>query len=320
MVEKFVYICSCFFSCGVGVILILQFLDDRYRRAYDKKWIYRVIPIITILVITLINQMQKPFWNMSAFFLSCAILSGPLYSGGRLKAYGRIMETVLFYILLGIIEGVGGYLISLVMEFNGPPFEAEALNQSVIVVFSKVILLFLYYLLLRRFWKRDWGKITREYVLYLVMVIYSMINMTVIVMGQNSVTRYIVLGVNFTGLILANIYSFYYMRMSDENEKLDFQLTLMKQQENLQFEYYKMQKEKYDRSISILHDVSKHIRSIEELYKSNQTEEALAYTKEINDILKPMIPVRYSDNPMFDILLTDQKYSMENQGISLQLE
>lgn len=317
--EQFVYLCSCLFSDAVGIGLTMQFLEDRYQRIYDRKWIYSGAFVAAVLVTALVNQEQSPFWNMTAFFLCCGLLSGLLYSGGRLKGWGRILETELFYIFLAVLEGIGGFLLDVIFKYSNIFVEDEILRGIIVVLFSKMVLLFLYYIIMRRFWKKNCQKHTREYLLYLLMMVYSIVNMIVITMGHNQITDYIVLCVSFGCLLLTTLYAFYYIQISDEKENLDTQLTLMKQQERLQFEYYKMQKEKYEQSISILHDVSKHIRSIEGLYQSNQTEEALAYTKEIDGILRPLIPVRYSDNPMFDILLAEQKRNMEKQGISFQV-
>lgn len=317
--EQVVYLCSCLFSDVVGIGLTMQFLEDRYKRIYDKKWMYQGAFIAAVLITALVNQRREPFWNMTAFFLCCGFLSGLLYSGGRLKSWGRILETELFYIFLAVLEGIGGFLLDVIAKsFDFFP-QDEILKDIIKVIFSKMVLLFLYYIIMRRFWKKNWRKNTKEYVLYLLMMVYSIVNMLVITMGHNQITDYIVLCVSFGCLLLTNLYAFYYMQISDEKENLGVLLTLMKQQERLQFEYYEMQKEKYEQAISVLHDVSKHIRAIESLYQSNQIKEALAYTKEIDGILKPLIPVRYSDNPMFDILLSDQKRNMEKQGISFQI-
>ncbi len=319
MSEKFIYLISCFLSCMVGVGLIQQFLDDRYKRIYKNRWIYIAAQTSMIFAATLVNQLQSPIWNMTIFFLCSSLFSGLLYTGGRWSALGRIIETGIFYILLGVFEGLGGFLIASAIGYSVFPGGASVLKESIITVLSKIILIFLYYVLLRRFLKKGSTLAFKEYALYLFMLIYSIINMIVIGMEPNQKTIYILFCMSYIGLLFANIYAFYYLRMWEEKRELDFQLALMKQQENLQFEYYKMQKEKYDQSVSILHDVSKHIRSIEELYQGQQMQEAMDYTKEINSILKPLIPVQYTDNPMFDILLADQKLNIERKGISFKL-
>lgn len=105
------------------------------------------------------------------------------------------------------------------------------------------------------------------------------------------------------------------MKMRDEKNELEFQIAMMKQQESMQFEHYERQREKYGRSIEVLHDVSKHLRSIEELYKAGMTDKAMEYTRQIGGILKPLVPEEYSDNPMLNILLADRKQAAESIGI-----
>lgn len=105
------------------------------------------------------------------------------------------------------------------------------------------------------------------------------------------------------------------MKMTDEKNELEFQIAMMKQQESLQFEYYERQREKYGKSIEVLHDVGKHLRSIEELYRTGMTDKAMEYTKQIGSILKPLVPEEYSDNPMLNILLADRKQAAEGMGI-----
>lgn len=320
MNKQIVYLFSCILSCAISISLLIQFLDDRFKRTYTKKRIYPLTLVLFTLVLALLNQKQNSFLNTGGFLLCAGIISGFLYSGGKHKAFGRIMEASVCIILMGLFEGIGVYLCDIAMQY-GRIFSADnIIKESIEVVFSKITLLFLYYILLRRFWNKDWKVDKGEYRLYLFMFIYSMLNLIVIFISQSQMTNYIVLCVNWCSLLFANMYIFYYMQMSDEKKKLDFRLAMMEQQEQLQFEYYQMEKGKYEQSISILHDVSKHIRSIEALYHAGKTEEALAYTKEIDGILKPLLPIRYSDNPMFDILLMDKKYNGEKQGISFQCE
>lgn len=271
-------------------------------------------------MLALLNQKQNSFLNTGGFLLCAGLISGFLYTGKRRGIGGRIIEADICIILMGLFEGIGVYLCDIIMQYSEILPADKIIMESIEVIFSKIILLFLYYVLLRRFWNKEWKMDKGEYLLYLFMFIYSMLNLTVIFIAQGQMTNYIVLCVNWCSLLFANMYIFYYMQLSDEKKNLGFRLAMMEQQEQLQFEYYQMEKGKYEKSLSILHDVSKHIRSIETLYHAGKTEEALAYTREIDGILKPLLPIRYSDNPMFDILLTDKKHTGEKLGISFQCD
>lgn len=77
---------------------------------------------------------------------------------------------------------------------------------------------------------------------------------------------------------------------------------------------------KYDQTVHILHDVNKHIKAIEGLYGAEQGNTAGEYAAEIRELLKPLIPVQYTENPILNILLTDKESVMKEKGISVTIK
>ena len=59
---------------------------------------------------------------------------------------------------------------------------------------------------------------------------------------------------------------------------------------------------------------------IEGLYQSHQDEEALDYTKQIYDMLKPLVPVEFVDNPVLNCLLSDKIRMAEQQEIRFEVD
>lgn len=318
--ENLVYWFSCFLSCTIVIGLVFQFLEDRYKRTYENPVLYRIVRIAAILVVAMVNQKNSVALNLSANFLTYGMIAFFLYAERRNREYWRVLEIECFFALAALLESIGVFGIDFLMEALGCMPEDMIVRNSIEVAFSKVVLIFLYYVFLRRIWKKDRQQSRALLLLYLVMFLYSMVNFVVIVIGMSQKANYLVLCVNAGCVVFANLYLFYFMKMTNEKNRLSFQVAMMKQQESLQFEYYNIQKEKYRQSIAILHDVGKHIRSIEELYNAGMQEQAIQYTKEINGILKPLIPVEYSDNAMFNILLTDKKQNAEGQGIQFWID
>ena len=72
------------------------------------------------------------------------------------------------------------------------------------------------------------------------------------------------------------------------------------------------QTKKYDQTVHILHDVNKHIKAIEGLCAADQKHTAGEYAKEIGKILKPLIPVQYTENQILNILLIDKEAAMNS--------
>lgn len=106
----------------------------------------------------------------------------------------------------------------------------------------------------------------------------------------------------------------------EESNQLKVKLELLEQQEIMQYQYYAQQEEKYRESISILHDVDKHIMAVEGLYNRDNRKAAIQYTKEISKILKPLIPHFLTSQPILNILLQDKIQNAEKMQIDLNYE
>lgn len=314
--ENLVYLFSCFLSCVIIAGLMFQFMGDRYGKAFENPWVYRIAAAVAVVIVTLVNLKHNTWWNMGTNFLVFGIVSFVFYEDKTDRRYWRVLESECFLIITGVLfEGIGVFGIDLLMEKLSLMPEDVVISNSIEVAFSKLVLIFLYYALLRRLWKKDYRQSRTQVFLYLVMFLYSMVNVIILATAATRKADYFLICTNLCCVVFANMYLFYSMKVEDEKNSMEFQIAMMKQQESMQFEHYERQREKYGRSIEVLHDVSKHIRSIEELYRAGVTDKAMEYTRQIGGILKPLVPEEYSDNPMLNILLADRKQAAESLGI-----
>ena len=53
---------------------------------------------------------------------------------------------------------------------------------------------------------------------------------------------------------------------------MEYEIKSMEKQGDLQCKYYVRQEQKYNKTLGLLHDVNKHIKSIEQLYLNGNTE------------------------------------------------
>ena len=313
--ENLVYLFSCFLSCVIIAGLMFQFMGDRYGKAFENPWVYRIAAAAAVVIVTLVNLKHNTWWNMGTNFLVFGIVSFVFYEDKTDRRYWRVLETGCFFLMNALFEGIGVYGIDVLMEQFGFMPEDVVISNSIEVAFSKLVLIFFYYVLVRRLWKREYRQSRTQVILYLIMFLYSVVNFIILAIAATRKTDYFLLCANIGCVIFANLYLFYALKVEDEKSSMEFQIAMMKQQESMQFEHYERQREKYGKSIEILHDVSKHIRSIEELYQAGVTDKAMEYTRQIGGILKPLVPEEYSDNPMLNILLADRKQAAESMGI-----
>ena len=135
------------------------------------------------------------------------------------------------------------------------------------VTFSKIVLIFLYYVLIKRLIKRTEAACSRkQYIIYGIMLFYSLVNMLVIVQNFRDGQKSYLSAVNMGCIVLADLYLLYYVKMADEKRYYENRVKALEQQAKMQYEYYLAQTEKYSQTVRILHDVDKHIRAIENLY------------------------------------------------------
>ena len=318
--ENLVYLFSCFLSCVIIAGLMFQFMSDRYEKAFVNPWVYRIAAVAAVVIVTLVNMKHNTWWNMGANFLVFGIASFICYEDKGGRRYWRVVESECFFIMLVWFEGIGVFGIDLLMEKLSLMPEDVVISSSIEVAFSKLVIIFFYYAILRRLWKKDYRQSRTQVILYLVMILYSLVNFIILATAATRQADYFLICANLVCVIFANLYLFYSLKVEDEKNSMEFQIAMMKQQESMQFEHYERQREKYGRSIEILHDVSKHIRSIEELYQAGVTDKAIEYTKQIRNILKPLVPEEYSDNPMLNILLADRKQAAESNGIQFAVK
>ncbi len=313
--ENLVYLFSCFLSCVIIAGLMFQFMGDRYGKAFENPWIYRIAAAAAVVIVTLVNLKHNTWWNMGTNFLVFGIVSFIFYEDKTDRKYWRVLETGCFFLMNALFEGIGVYGIDVLMEQFGFMPEDVVISNSIEVAFSKLVLIFFYYVLVRRLWKKEYRQSRTQVILYLVMFLYSVFNFIILATAATRKADYLLICANLCCVVFANLYLFYALKVEDEKSNMEFQIAMMKQQESMQFEHYERQREKYGKSIEILHDVSKHIRSIEELYRAGVTDKAMEYTRQIGGILKPLVPEEYSDNPMLNILLADRKQAAESMGI-----
>lgn len=317
--DKAALLFSSVISCTIVTCIMFQFWNDRYVRRYQNKYLYTCLLLINIILVMIVNMLMNPFLNLLANMIMIVVISSFFYEEKNSRRFVRIFESAALFAVLSLSEAVGVYLIDLLLYvLDIVPKNAEML-QSVENTFSKFTLLFLYYAVFIRLWKKRLVRSRSQSILYIIMFFYGVINVlvtAVIAEEEHPAVLLIVMG----SIVFANMFLLYFMKYLDERNYYKQRSEMMEQQAKLQFENYEAQKNNYMKAVSILHDVKKHINMIEGLHRDNQDEEALNYTKQINDMLKPLAPVEVVNNPVLNCLLSDKIRLAEQQKILFEVD
>ncbi len=74
--------------------------------------------------------------------------------------------------------------------------------------------------------------------------------------------------------VFINLHIMWLLEYIIENQKLKSKIARSEQQANLQLKYYKQLDANYQKSLQMIHDIDKHVNTIEQLYKSNEFEKS----------------------------------------------
>lgn len=317
--DKAVLMFSSVISCTIVTSIMFQFWIDRYTKRYRGRYLYNFLVFANIILVMLVNMLMNPFLNLFANMIMIVAISYFFYEENNSRRFVRIFESAALFAMLSLSEAVGVYLIDLLMYVLGITPEKLEMLKGIENTFSKIMLLFLYYAVFIRLWKKRLVRSIFQSILYIVMFFYSVVNVlvtAVISEEEHPAVLLIVMG----SIVFSNMFLLYFRKYLDERNFYKQRSEMMEQQEKLQFENYEVQKNNYMKAVSVLHDVRKHINVIEGLYRNNQDEEALNYTKQINDMLKPLAPVEFVDNPVLNYLLSDKIRIAEQQEILFEID
>lgn len=313
-------------SCFINAIILYQFIEERNERIYNNRPLYDILKIVICLLIAVINLLQNPVLNIMSWLLLISIFYLVMYRNMNKKYIQRIIEIPSLILLLTISETVG----VVILEFIFWKTRIDTIDSMIIyglnVTFSKLVVLIVYNFGISRLWKSEntAKKLTsNEILIQTIIILYSAANLSVIVLTISQVsivTDRILLLMNMGCILAADLYFLYFYKFAQENNQLKFKLDLLEQQSLIQYEYYTAQEDKYYESVKILHDVNKHLKVLEDIYKTKEDKLATVYTKEIGQILLPLVVQEYTNHPILNIILNDKKKCAQHNGIRFDLE
>ena len=308
-------------SCFIISTILFQFMNGKYKRSSQNRYVYIVVETVTVIFTTCINMFNHSILNLVLWGVLTGVIAYALYYEDMDKPLRRIIECEALVFCMSVCESLGVILLQCILQAADIKNVNETMLYCLEVTFSKVILIFLYYTFINRFVKKsDIPYAKTRYIMYGMILLYNLINMGVIVENFKNGEENYLCAVNMGCIVLADLYLLYFVKMADEKNYYEKQLIALEQQAKVQYEYYLTQTKKYDQTVHILHDVNKHIKAIEGLYGAEQGNTAGEYAAEIRELLKPLIPVQYTENPILNILLTDKESVMKEKGISVTIK
>ena len=178
---------SCFIICTI----LFQFMNERYKKSCNNKTLYIMAEIAMGITAFCINMLNFAILNLLIWFVGVGVTVYFLYYEAADRPIRRIMECEVLVLCMSICETLGVLLLHCFLQIGGISNIDVVMQYCLEVAFSKIVLIFLYYVLINRLIKRTEAACSREqYIIYGIMLFYSLVNMLVIVQnfrdGQKS--------------------------------------------------------------------------------------------------------------------------------------
>jgi signal transduction histidine kinase len=296
-------------------------MNERYNRTVKNSYVYFTIELSIIVGVTIINMFGNSILNLVVWIVVVALCAYFLFFEDFDRPLKRIIECEVLLLCMGVCESLGVVLTDWFLRLFDIEIESNVMQTCLEVTFSKIIMLFIYYMFIVRLMRKKNIPFARtQYIINFIILIYSLINMFVIAEGLKHGQANLILTINMGCIVIADLALLYLMKVTNEKIYLEYEIKSLEKQADLQYRYYVRQEQKYKRTVQILHDVNNHVKSIEQLFANGNVKNATEYALQIEHMLKPLIPIRYTGNPILDILLTDKAMVMEDKDICFDIK
>lgn len=323
MIENYLNIVGPLISAFIDIFLIGHFFEKNYERKYHNRNLYRIIFSAIVLGMAVINSFHQAWLNIAIWIIICVVLGLVLYCDNTGEKIHIVFKGLLLFGANNLIELISFFLFKFIVNSMDTIIVSEAMYSFLNLTVTKILNIILYFALLKQLLGKN--KLRRlsswHYLTYFFLVSLSFLG-TFMVISANGYAigdRRVLVSILYLIMIVSiNLFTLNLLDSLAENMELKIQLSIFEQQEILQQTYYGTLDERYNQALKVLHDVDKHIRVIEGLYRDGQNGEAMEYTKDISRMLLPLAPIRYVSNDILNIILNDKAEAAKKNHIQFE--
>lgn len=312
-----IFIVGLFLSSLVSVSIIMDFLDKLFERGSKNRMTYHLVKAGFIVILAGINALHNGWLNLITVIMLSEGIAVTLYLGRALK---KLFYILCIVISMGACESIGIVLLSYL--YKALPITAESVKMRPLfnITITQIIVIFIsHVVILKIIKKKNINELThQQYFFAFVYAMFSIVNiyiLSVLLRDTMSDGAILLVLITIAGIVITNTHFLKFLEFASENNRLQYENNLFIQQSKMQYQYYDNIEQQYRESLSILHDVKRHIRAIEELYHHKENETAAEYSKKISHKLDSFRLNEYTCNRMLNIILNDKMRVAEQKEI-----
>jgi len=242
-------------------------MDDRYNRTFANKYIYIGTELGITFGAAVVNMAHNEILNITMWIMVAGFVAYILYYGDFIKPVKRVLECEIYMEVITLCKSLGAGLADWFLELLDIEIRENIMLVCLETAFSKIIMIFLYFMAVGKLMKKRLAPFTKlQYVFNCIILGYTFIDIIVIVDNMNNRPDNYFLVLNLGCIVLADLFMLYFIKVMNEKSFLEYEVKSMEKQADLQYKYYVRQEQKYNKTSGLLHDINRHIKSIEQLY------------------------------------------------------
>lgn len=293
-----------------------------FRKLYERKSISIFLELLGIVIASIIavilGLFDEPIINFAYSFFSFLVINKLYYKCSE-KAF-IVYDLILLIIMMGIemlsvavLSAIISVEIATILTEVGYTMAAQVLNWLLLFLAFRIYIYF-----------AEKTKITciktHELLFFLLLTggeVFLLHYLNEFLTKSTSHYELSILLFIFLSLDIYVAYLFY--KISDAYQ-LEAKLSLVTQQSALQLRAYKDLADKYALSRQTIHDVKRHISTMQNLIDKNQLETAEKYTGMMNDELDKLTPEFMCDNEILSVIINSKLTQAKQLKVKFTLD
>ncbi len=267
-----------FFTFFIEAVILWQYSSNLFI-ARRKSYIRFIMLIIFYFIMFAISLLEHKWLNMTLYFAINFIF---LFTQYDLKWYSALFHSAVIAAVMGMCE----LTVYSTIERFSPHFLAKSkqfYNMIIFIIFSKMIFFIIIYILIHLF--KEQQVQNQKHDKSVLLLIFIPMTSVFIMLTLVSVSDAFLLSSHLKGmvtlsaffLLISNLFVFG-INQHNQKKNMEFtQMQLLLQKESNSTEYYEMLRLQNENQRILIHDIKKHLHSIDMLNKQKEHDKIDAY-------------------------------------------
>ncbi|MBP5582045.1 MAG: GHKL domain-containing protein [Ruminococcus sp.] len=307
------------FISAAALFVFAFFTFEKIYESRNHSAVFKILfVVIGAAVHAFINSLEMPILNVSYTYVSLLILTTLFY---KPKYLNFLIYNAIFLVIMVIIEMLAMITLSFMINVSSQDVQNTLHLYIAGSLLSWIITLAIAKCFIMYISEGGFSSIrTQEIIMFFILIIGEIVlfhYMCKSIMKSKAGYGIVIILLIFFAL---DLYLTYLLRTLSKAYKTERELELVSQQSVLQLKAYKELNEKYNASRRVIHDVKKHIASLDGLINANKAEEAERYKDLLNAELSKLMPRFECEDPILTVVINNKLDTAESMKVDFRVD